>query len=568
MWKNLFRDKKLSIVAIICIVFRSLFEVGLAGVLKIVINTVVKGYSIEIIKIFAISIAYILIASFLNYFAAKYRRLLIKNCSSYLREEGFKAIMKQSLNCFYSNNQGKYMNMLTKDIEILEESYFNVILDAFTGIIQFIVATIIMFIISPFLGIFIIVMTLLQILLPKIKGNKIADLNNKYIEKHGDFLYEVKEEFGAIRIVKEFDIFKFIYDKYRIISKEDLNLKFKFSIEKYKINELSFFLGQTMYIGTFCIGALLALKNVITISSIIAASQLMTYVAYPLMKISNYLLDIISCKDIIENYNSLFSNNKFNVEINNRVDVNELKTNNSWEELVLKDVRFGYDNDTILQDINLSFHHGGKYIIVGESGAGKSTLINLMTKMYCDYSGEIRIDKKNIKDIKDNDYFSFLGVVEQFPYIFDDTMWNNVTLFSEIFSKEEVINAIESAGLKQFLEFSNYDLNKKVGELGNKLSGGQRQRLGISRVLLRKPNIIILDEGTSNLDNQTAFEIEKMLLEQENVTTILAMHRLNPQILDIVTQVIVIDNGRIVEKGTYKELLDKKGYLYSLMLLE
>ena len=239
-----------------------------------------------------------------------------------------------------------------------------------------------------------------------------------------------------------------------------------------------------------------------------------------------------------------------------------LKNNNS--EIVFKNIFFGYENKrTIIKNISFSIPEGKSLAIVGPTGAGKSTISKLLFRFYDPDSGEILINKKNIKKYKQNSLRQMIGVVPQDTVLFNDTIFYNISYGLIDSSEEDVINAAKIAGIHDFIESIPDKYNTIVGERGLKLSGGEKQRVAIARAVLKNPSILFFDEATSALDTNTEKEINKNLNKiSQGKTTLIIAHRLST--VSNADKIIVIDKGNIIEEGDHLSLLNKNG-LYALM---
>jgi ABC-type transport system involved in cytochrome bd biosynthesis fused ATPase/permease subunit len=225
----------------------------------------------------------------------------------------------------------------------------------------------------------------------------------------------------------------------------------------------------------------------------------------------------------------------------------------------------------ILKNLNITIEPGKKVALVGESGCGKSTTVNLIERLYETTSGEVLIDGIDIKRYDLPYLRSLIGYVQQEPVLFNKPIRDNVIfgrydLVRELGDPDTLVqNAIEEAYASEFINETKEGLNYVVGIKGGKLSGGQKQRVAIARAIVCEPKILILDEATSALDNKSEKEVQRALdnISQKNVTTIIIAHRLSTiKNADII---YAIKEGKVIEKGTHKELLEKKGYYAGLV---
>lgn len=237
-------------------------------------------------------------------------------------------------------------------------------------------------------------------------------------------------------------------------------------------------------------------------------------------------------------------------------------------EIEFRNVKFSYNADTeVLHGINLTIKKGQTIALVGQSGSGKSTIVDLIPRFYDVTEGEILIDGKNIRDYKLKELRDLMGYVNQVPILFNDTIYNNITLGQEGISKEDVERAARIANAYDFIMETEKGFDTNIGDGGCKLSGGQRQRISIARALLKNPPILILDEATSALDTESERLVQEAIEQlMKNRTSVVVAHRLSTiKNADII---IVLNEGQIVETGKHDELIAKQGIYYKLHTLQ
>ena len=229
-----------------------------------------------------------------------------------------------------------------------------------------------------------------------------------------------------------------------------------------------------------------------------------------------------------------------------------------------KNLWFAYnEEDYVLKDINFKIKSGESIAFVGSTGSGKTSIINLINRFYEFQKGEILIDGQSIKDYNSSDLRENLGLVSQDVFLFSDTIINNITLFNDSISENEVWSAIEKVGAEKFINSLPGKLNFNVKERGGSLSVGQRQLISCIRIMLYDPKIILLDEATSSVDSETETMIQNAISEiLKNRTSIVVAHRLST--IKEVDKIIVLENGEIKEEGNHDELRSKNGYYKKL----
>lgn len=230
----------------------------------------------------------------------------------------------------------------------------------------------------------------------------------------------------------------------------------------------------------------------------------------------------------------------------------------------MKNVNFSYSNNKILKNINYKFRPGKVYALVGATGCGKSTIINLLYRLWDVESGEITINDKNIKEYNLYSLRKNIAIVSQNTFLFDDTIENNLTLNNNRIKKEDYIETCKRIGIDEFISKLPDGYQTQVGENGVKLSGGQRQRIAIARMILQSKDILIFDEATSALDNITQeYILDNLRQYYENRIVIMIAHRLST--IRKADEIVVLNQGKIVEIGNHESLMQKKQYYYQLV---
>jgi ATP-binding cassette, subfamily B, heavy metal transporter len=265
------------------------------------------------------------------------------------------------------------------------------------------------------------------------------------------------------------------------------------------------------------------------------------------------------------NFEDLFKYNKIRNDI--KEDPDAIKCKLRHGTIDFKNISFGYNKRKIIRDFDLSVKKDQKIALVGHSGSGKSTLIKLLYRLYDVNQGDILVDNKNIKTFQQESLRSEMSIVPQECVLFDDTIYNNIKFSKPDADREEVMKAIRFAQLDKFIKSLPLKEKTLVGERGVKLSGGEKQRVSIARALLADKKILVLDEATSSLDSETEYKIQLSLKRlMKDRTTIMIAHRLST--IMQADKILVLDKGRIVQQGTHRQLINKKGPYKKLWSLQ
>jgi subfamily B ATP-binding cassette protein MsbA len=238
--------------------------------------------------------------------------------------------------------------------------------------------------------------------------------------------------------------------------------------------------------------------------------------------------------------------------------------------IVYSNVTFKYNTEEVLKNVSLTIHKGQTIALVGPSGAGKSTMADLLPRFYDTVEGDILIDGVSIRDYKIPDLRCLMGIVNQEPILFNDTIFNNIAFGASGVTIEEVETAARIANADEFIQASDDGYETVIGDRGQKLSGGQRQRLSIARAVLKNPPILILDEATSSLDTESERLVQDALAKvMKNRTSIIIAHRLST--IRNADLICVLSEGRVVETGKHDELLQQNGLykkLHSMQMFD
>ena len=465
-------------------------------------------------------------------------------------------ILEKNIANFNKHNTSTYISALTNDVAKIEESYLFSAFELITHATLLLCSIAIMFIYSPILTLAGIGLSLLPFIGAIVVGGKLAFHEKEISDQNASFMHFIKDNLIGFSTVKVFKSEKKI---------KELFVKNNSVLERKKANKtktlvvmemVQVILSLTSQFGVFFIGAYISITtNNIAPSVILLFVQLMNYIINPLMQIPTLLSKRLACKPLFVKIGEIIH------EENEQVSG---KTISDIESIDVSNLKFMYDDKEVLKDVSHKFYKNKSYAIVGTSGSGKTTLINLLLGKYNNYSGDIYYNNTDLKEISLDSLFEVSSFVEQTVFVFDDSIINNITMYSNV--DEELLKvAIDKSGLTSLIEDKGPDY--RCGENGCNLSGGEKQRISIARALVKKSQLLLLDEATSALDNETSSSITNNLLEIENTTKIMITHRLDEEILRKIDEIIVMKNGQIVEFGTYDELINNNGTFKSLVEL-
>jgi ABC-type multidrug transport system fused ATPase/permease subunit len=465
-------------------------------------------------------------------------------------------ILDKNIANFNKHNTSTYISALTNDVTKIEEDYLFSAFDLITNITLFLCTIVVMLIYSPLLTLSGIILSLLPFIGAIIVGGKLSFHEKEISDQNASFMHFIKDNligFSTIKVFKSEQKIKELFVKNNNILENKKASKTKTLALMEMVQTVLSLVSQ---FGVFFIGAYISIKTGdIAPSVILLFVQLMNYIISPLMQIPTSLSKRLACKPLFTKISEIIQTESDNSQGELIENINEITISN---------LKFMYDDKEILKEINYKFEKNKSYALVGTSGSGKTTLINLLLGKFHNYLGDIYYNNTELKEISLDSLFEISSFVEQNVFVFDDSIINNITMYSNI-EEELITEAINKSGLANLIEEKGPDY--RCGENGCNLSGGEKQRISIARALVKKSQLLLLDEATSALDNETSTSITNNLLEIDNTTKIMITHRLDEEILNRFDEIIVMKNGNIVESGTYKELMNNNATFKSLVEL-
>ena len=560
LWKYLFKYKLLFFTRVLTISLAALSVICFDFMMGFIVDIFSNGETEKFVPIILASIFLIILLFVTEYIDGYVMSSYIKNTVNYLRCDIFTKILNKDMKDFSLDNSGKYISILYNDIKIIEDSLLNNIFLVISSFISFIISLLFLFSISPSIVIFIVIFGILGFVIPNALSKKLIIEKNNYSHNLEEITSVTKDLFSGFEVIKGFNIGSKINTIFKNSSNTVESTKKKCSILESIIKGFSLSFSVTVYLGVLILGGYLMYKGEISVGTAIIIIQLSTHIVGPVKTSISLINQIKSVSLIADKIDEILYDSCEDIE-----EVSLPKFENSIE---IKNLDFSYTNDRkALNNINLTFEKNKKYAIVGESGCGKSTLIKLLMRYYKDYNGDILIDNKDIHKIFSNDLYKNMSMIQQNVFMFDDSIKENIKLFAN-YSDEEVLSICDRSGLSNLISRLPDGINSLVGENGNKLSGGEKQRIAIARSLINNTKILILDESTSALDNETAYNLESSLLSIDDLTLIVVTHKLIKNILLNYDEIIVMKDGMVIEKGSFDYLISLKGYFYSLYYLQ
>ncbi len=487
----------------------------------------------------------------LTFSSPKFKKDAISRYKNFI----FKKITKKNISAFSGESSALYISALTNDITVIEKAYLDNIFELATMLLTFMGSIAMMIYYSPLLTLILILLTLLPLVVSILIGSKAAEAETRVSDKNAYYTASIKDAIMGFSVVKSFkaeaEMCKMFASEVRSLE----SAKARKDRIIYIIGMLSNCAGFIAQIGVFIVAAYLALTDRgITAGTVILFVQMMNYILSPISTIPTYLAELKSARALVEKTAEALEEN-----VREEVPAMHTKLGSS---IALSSLSFSYNGEKqALKNISYTFKKGKKYAIVGASGSGKSTLLSLLMASYGGYKGSISYDGKELRDINTADLYEMQSIIQQSVFVFNASIKDNITMFKS-FPENELERAIRLSGLSTLMRDKGEDY--LCGEGGNALSGGEKQRISIARSLLSNAQVLLVDEATASLDNETAFAVTSSILSLDDITVIEVTHALDGALLERYDGILTLKDGSLIEHGTFRELIDKKGYFYSL----
>lgn len=481
-----------------------------------------------------------------------------------LRTAMYDKFLRLPVSFFTEKRKGDMMSRISNDISAVEGGIMGALVDVVNSPFMIISSLITLFILSPKLTLFSLLVFPVMGWLISAVGKSLKKQATSAQEELGNLFSLVDETLKSSKVIKIFNADKILKNRFNTTTDNWRRHAIGMSQRREMASPMSEFLGSvTILLITWFAGVQILNEKSMDPETFLVFIAMFFQILEPAKKLSNAFSSIQGGLASLDRVSEVLDYDIKVEQAPNPKPISDLK-----EKIEFKNIGFHYDPDNvILKDFSLTIPKGKTVALVGQSGSGKTTVANLLARFYDVTEGEILIDGTNIKELHLEQYRHLLGMVTQESVLFNDSVYNNILMGRPDASKEEVIAASKIANADLFIsQFpEGYDTN--IGDDGGKLSGGQKQRVSIARAVLKNPPIMILDEATSALDTESERLVQDALEHMmENRTSLVIAHRLSTiQKADLI---VVMERGNIEEQGTHSELYDKNGIYRKLVDLQ
>ena len=478
----------------------------------------------------------------------------IRKTTAEIRSGVIRKLQRLSITYHKEIEEGRVQSKLLRDIESVTAYFTHFMNSLIPAIIGAVISAFIAVWKSPLIALFFVVLIPMNIVLVKVFRKPVRQRHRNFRAENEQLSSKLTTTLQMLTLTKA----------HGLIAQEGMDVDEKIhSVERagVHLDKTNAFFGSVSWLTSQLCSAVclfvcvvMCLKNYISIGEVVLFQSLFSSISASVLSLVNAFPSLTAGKEAVHSLSEIVCATDI------EKDDGDIPVPQIYGDVTFENVCYHYPNEqkNVVDNFNFHVNQGERIAVVGSSGSGKSTLMNLLIGLLAPTDGRILIDGTPLTDLPLQSYRHFISVVPQNSILFSGTIRENITYGMRRYSEKRLQRAVEDSAVAEFLPSMPHGLDTQVGERGDKLSGGQKQRVSIARALVRDPRILILDEATSALDNVSEYHVQRAIEKLvENRTTFIVAHRLST--IRNADRIIVMDEGKLVETGTYEELISLNG---------
>lgn len=443
----------------------------------------------------------------------------IRKMNNCVRMDMAASLAKSNYQKYHAQESGEYLSQLTNDVTQIENMAWESFYQCITTVASVVFSIVALLSLHWSLAAVSVVAAVVLLNAPKLFGKKMESLGAECAEKQATGTSKMKDLLSGFDVLRSFGRENLFMAGMKEASDQVEEPKYHLTWVKNLAQDGITLVSIVVQMAINCLIGFLSISGVILQGALMGGGNLCGSVSNGLAKLGQFQLAFSATKPYFE---------KITVHEDDVLSQKRLDGGTSCKAISMKNVSFAYGDKQILKEQSLEFDKGGKYALIGPSGCGKSTILKILLGWLPDYQGTIRFDDKNARDLSQEELLQQMSYIEQDVFLFNSTIRDNIILGFD-FTDEMIERAIKGSALDGDLANMPLGLDTPVGEDGSNLSGGQKQRVAIARALIHNRSILLVDEGTSALDQKNADIVEQSLLSNPDLTLILVSHHLTEE---------------------------------------
>ncbi|MEQ9373596.1 MAG: ABC transporter ATP-binding protein [Imperialibacter sp.] len=552
--------RKIVAVGLVLIIISRLASLVLPGATKYLIDDVIVNHDLHMLKLLLIAVvASITLQAVTSFSLTRLLSVEAQLLISKLRAQVQRKILSLPISYFDNNKSGALVSRVMSDVEGVRNLVGTGLVQLVGGSITAVISLVLLIRISPMMTFYVLVPVGIFAFIAMKAFGKIRPIFRERGVINAEVTGRLTETLNGVRVIKGFNAEEQENNTFAAgVERLFQNVKASLTATALVTSSATFLLGLAST-GIMGIGGYQIITNEMTMGDFIAFTLYLGFMIAPIVQMSNIGSQLTEAFAGLDRTEEIMNMDPEDMPEERPIQLKKLKGDYAFEN-----VSFAYEEGKeVIHDITFTAPSGSVTALVGSSGSGKTTIAGLAATFLTPKAGRITLDGEDLSKVGLKSFRQYLGVVLQDDFLFEGTIRENILFPRPSATEEELKNAVTAAYVHEFTDRFEEGLDTVIGERGVKLSGGQRQRIAIARAILANPKVIILDEATSNLDTESESMIQKSLAElMKDRTTFVIAHRLST--IRRADQILVIEQGKIAERGTHEELIEKKGRYFDL----
>lgn len=543
MVMNVFARKDALLFALVVVIgaANAVASACVAILLQQVLDIAVSGDRAGFARVLMVAVVYMVVLAAFSFAEVLCGKWCLRNVTRRLREQVFRGVMRKRPQVFEAENSSTYLSAVVNDVKLIEDNMLLPLLECSQVVAMFLATLVLLLWLSPLVTAILAGFLLLMLLVPTLLGDALEKRQAQYSAALAQFTALTQDFLNGYNVIRSFAVGRIFARRFQVENRAAAEAKFR-ADRLLAVNEtVAQWLSLASSVVIVFVAAWLVIEGRITVGTLLALIQLSSSFSMPVLLLLQDVPKIQSVRPVLGKLRTLASDDR---------DW-EPETATLNEALTVRGLCYSYQPETpVLRGVDLTLRKGEKIALVGTSGSGKSTLIKLLMGYSLDYDGSIAYDARDSRSFSRQAFSQVAAVLQQNVTLFDGSVRDNITL-GDVFSEQALAAALAESGVAAFLADLPEGLETAVGENGSRLSGGQRQRVALARALIRETPLLILDEGTSAVDQQTAREIEQALLDNPERTMLVITHHLSPTLARRYDAVLEMKEGVLAQNAKY-----------------
>lgn len=552
--------RKLLLIGLALIIVSRLASLVLPASSKYLMDEVIANHNMDMLQLLLIAVVgSIIIQAITSFLLTKLLSVEAQHLISVLRARVQRHLLRLPVGFFDNHKAGALVSRIMTDVEGVRNLVGTGLVQLIGGLLSAVISLVIMIRISPMMTLYVLVPVMVFGLVSLKAFAYIRPIFRERGKLNAEVTGRLTETLNGVRVIKGFNAEEQEYKTFeRGVDRLFQNVKKSLTSTSLVTSSATFLLGLASA-GIMGIGGYLIIDNQMTIGDFLSFTLFLGFMIAPIVQMSNIGSQLTEAFAGLDRTEELLA-----MEPEDDLTVRSQRIGRIQGSVVFDKVSFAYEADKrVLEDISFVAPPGSVTALVGSSGSGKTTIAGLAASFLTPVAGAITVDGVDLSTIALESYRSQLGVVLQDDFLFEGTIRENILFPRPSAGEDQLMKAAQAAHVMEFANRFEKGLDTVIGERGVKLSGGQRQRIAIARAILADPRVLILDEATSNLDTESEALIQESLrVLMQGRTTFVIAHRLST--IRQADQILIVEHGSIVERGTHEELIARKGRYFEL----